>query len=614
MIKNIFCKIWTILNTSRKIIINLIFFTVLIIFFSALLSSDNEKVTVPNSSALVLNLYGDIVEQKREVDPVNAFLNQAMDQREDDPEVLLSDIIDVIDHAKNDERIKVLVLQLQNMKRSGITKLTDVAAALENFKASGKQVIAMGDSFSQDQYYLASYADDIWLNPKGWLLLDGYGRYQLYFKSALEKLSISQHIFRVGTYKSAVEPYMRDDMSEAAKEANRVWLNDLWSHYKTNVAGQRGFELSNFDETTDALVSKLKLADGNLATYALENNWVDQLKSRNEMTQALIELVGENKHENFKQIKFNDYLKAITPAFPVPSIVPDKVAVIVAQGTILDGKQKAGTIGGDSTAKLLKKARMNDDVKAVVLRVDSPGGSAYASEIIRQEVELLKKSGKPVVASMGSYAASGGYWISAPANKIYAAPTTITGSIGIFGFMITLENSLSKLGIHTDGVGTTEIAGFGVTRPLTKGMADIFQLSIERGYRDFITLVAENRNMTLEQVDAVAQGRVWSGLKAKELGLVDELGNLDDAIAAAATIAGLDNYDTLLIEKELSARDKFVKDLLGQASVYLPEQTNFNKPSPINVLMKTLQTQVQQLDNMNDPQGIYSLCLACEMQ
>ncbi|WP_440876732.1 signal peptide peptidase SppA [Thalassotalea sp. PLHSN55] len=611
MIKKILSKTWTVLNTFRKVIINLVFFTLLFVFFAALTSSDNE-IIVPKNSALVLNIRGDIVEQKKEIEPVNEFLNQAMQSNDEDPEVLIGDIIKVIEHAKTDDRIELLVLQLHKMKGSGITKLKDISQAIESFKESGKKVIAIGDQYSQNQYYLASYADEIWLNPKGWLMLDGYGRYQLYFKSALEKLSISQHVFRVGTYKSAVEPYIRDDMSDAAKEANKVWLNDLWSQYKEDVATQRNFEISNFDETTDALVSKLKAADGNIATYALNNQWVDQLKNREQINQSLVEMVGKNKHNAFKHIKFNDYLTAITPAIPMPSVIPDKVAVIVAQGTILDGTQKAGTIGGDSTAKLLRKARLNDDVKAVVLRVDSPGGSAHASEIIRQEVELLKAAGKPVVASMGTYAASGGYWISAPANKIYASPTTITGSIGIFGFMITLENSLSKLGIHTDGVGTTEIAGFGLTRPLTDGMADIFQLSIERGYRDFISLVAESRDMSLAQVDAIAQGRVWSGVKAKELGLVDELGNLDDAIAAAASIAGLAQFDTLLIEKTLSARDQFLKELLGQASVYLGEPTPATI-TPVNNVFKTLQAEFEQFNNMNDPQGIYSFCLTCQV-
>jgi len=612
VIKRIFSKTFQILNVFRKLIINLIFFSVLLIFLSSIMA-DSNHVVVPNKSILVLNLYGDIVEQKHQVEPFDAFVGEALQQNQEKPEILLSDITKVIKSAETDDRIKVLVLKLQNMNRSGLTKMRDIAKAIEQFKTSGKQVIAIGDQYSQDQYYLASYADEIWLDPNGWMILDGYGRYQLYYKSALEKLSISQHIFRVGTYKSAVEPYMRDDMSTAAKDANKVWLNDLWSQYKTDVAKQRKFSIENFDESVDNLVVKLTAVDGNVAEYALNNQWVDQLKTREQINLALKEKLGiKSKDDEYKHINFDDYLFSITDKFPIRNPNTDKVAVIVAKGTILNGSQKPGSIGGDSTALLLKKARNNKNVKAVVLRVDSPGGSAYASEIIRQEVELLKKSGKPVIASMGTYAASGGYWISAPADKIFAAPTTITGSIGIFGLFMTFENTLSKLGIHTDGVGTTDLAGFGLTRPLSDGMGKIIQMNINRGYKDFISLVANNRDMTIEQVDAIAQGRVWSGMKAKELGLVDELGDLNDAIIAAAEMAELDQYDTLLIEKELSPRDKFIKNLLGQATALFPSSST-TSIGPIDAVIGKLKAELNHFNQLNDPQGVYTLCIACEV-
>jgi len=606
--------LFSLLNTSRKIIINLVFFTVLLLLFLAI-TSDEQNINIEHGSALILNLAGDIVEQKHDIDPMDAFINEAFEQPENAPEVLLADILTVIENAQNDDRISMMVLDLKNMRGSGITKLSDVAQALKEFKSSGKKVIAVGEQYSQNQYYLASYADEVWLNPKGWMLLDGYGRYQLYFKAALEKLSISQHVFRVGTYKSAVEPYIRDDMSEAAKEANQLWLNDLWQQYKTDVALQRNFSIDNFDEDIDVLVTKLRAANGNVAEYALENNWVDALKTREQINQALIATVGSDGDSGYKSVSFNDYLHVIKSKIVIDPLNSNKVAVIVAKGTILDGNQKPGIIGGTSTAALLRKARDNKDVKAVVLRVDSPGGSAYASEIIRQEVELLKAAGKPVVASMGTYAASGGYWISASADKIYASPTTITGSIGIFGFFMTFENTLSKLGIHTDGVGTTDIAGFGVTRALTPGMADIVQLNIERGYRDFIELVADNRNMTTEQVDAIAQGRVWSGAKALELGLVDALGNIDNAIVAAAELAQLENYDTLLIEKEKSPRALFMQSLFGQASILFgaPSDISYSKNSLTEIISK-LSLELQQLAQLNDPQGIYSFCLACEVE
>jgi protease-4 len=606
--------LFSLLNTSRKIIINLVFFTLLLIFIIAI-TRDEKNITVEPGSALILNIRGDIVEQKHDIDPMDAFISEALEQPNTATEVLLTDILSVIKQATTDDRISMMVLDLENMQGSGITKLSDISKALTDFKSQGKKIIAIGEQYSQNQYYLASYADDIWLNPKGWMLLDGYGRYQLYFKSALEKLSISQHIFRVGTYKSAVEPYIRDSMSAAAKEANQLWLTDLWQQYKIDVAQQRNFAVSNFDENIDVLVTKLKAANGNIAEYALANNWVDALKTREQMKQDLINAVGSNGDKGYKNIAFDDYLTLINSTTSMESTSTNKVAVIVAKGTILAGNQKPGTIGGTSTAALLRQARDNDNVKAVVLRVDSPGGSAYASEIIRQEVELLKAAGKPVVASMGTYAASGGYWISAPADKIYASPTTITGSIGIFGFFMTFENTLSKLGIYTDGVGTTDIAGFGITRELTPGMANIIQLNIERGYRDFVELVANNRNMTTAQVDAIAQGRVWSGSKALELGLVDALGNLDNAIEAAAQLANLDDYDRLLIEKEKSPRTLFLQSLLEQASIFLGQPTdNHYSENKLTRLISTLSLELKQLAQLNDPQGIYSFCLACEVE
>lgn len=606
--------LFSLLNTSRKIIINLVFFTLLLILFITLTTGE-ESINVKPGSALILNIRGDIVEQKHNIDPMDAFISEALEQPDSAPEVLLADILAVIKSAETDDRISMIVLDLKNMQGSGITKLSDIAKALQQFKRSGKKVIALGEHYTQNHYYLASFADEIWLNPQGWMILDGYGRYQLYFKSAMEKLAISQHVFRVGTYKSAIEPYIRDDMSDAAKEANQLWLNDLWQQYKTDVAEQRNFPISNFDEDVDVLVTKLKAANGNVAEYALANQWVDALKTREQVTQDLIKMVGSDGESSYKHITFNDYSRAITPNIELENVSSDQVAIIVAKGTILDGNQKPGTIGGDSTAALLRKARENKQVKAVVLRVDSPGGSAYASEVIRQEVELLKAAGKPVIASMGTYAASGGYWISASADKIIASPTTITGSIGIFGFFMTFENTLSKLGIYTDGVGTTDIAGFGVTRALTPGMANIIQLNIERGYRDFIALVAKNRNMTTSQVDAIAQGRVWSGSKALELGLVDALGNIDSAIEAAAELANLSDYETLLVEKQKSPRALFLQSLFGQASVLLGQSSvePFNKNALTEIISK-LSLELKQLSQLNDPQGVYSFCLACEIE
>ncbi|TRX56852.1 signal peptide peptidase SppA [Thalassomonas sp. M1454] len=616
IIKRVFKKLWMLINTTRKLILNLIFFVILFAVFGAIFD-DSDKIVVPSNTALILDLKGDIVEQKKQVDPADALMSEALGKEEENPEILLADIKEVLATAKDDKRISTLVIYPQNLRRAGLTHLQEIAASINEFKESGKEVIAYGDYFTQDQYYLAAHADKVWLNPEGAVILEGYGRYRTYYKAALDKLNITQHIFKVGTYKSAIEPYIRDDMSEPAKEANRAWLSSLWNSYKYDIAQARNLTTDDFDETAAGLLEKIKLADGSFGQYAKAAGLIDELRTREDIRLDMISKVGKaEKGSHYNQIHFKDYVKATKNPYPMVNPLTDKVAVIVAKGAILNGHQKPGTVGGDSTALLLRKARLNDKVKAVVLRVDSPGGSAYASEIIRQEVELIKAAGKPVIASMGQYAASGGYWISASANEIWASPNTITGSIGIFGMFMTFEKALDKLGIHTDGVGTTDLAGLGVTRPLNEDIGHIIQASINRGYKNFITLVAENRNMSPEDVDKIAQGRVWTGAKGQEIGLVDKLGGLDDAIAAAADRAGLKMYDTLLIEQEVSAKDLFLRNLLDQAKAFIPADT-LNQSTAYNPALQQmiadLVNEYEKINQLNDPRGIYSVCLTCEI-
>lgn len=611
--KSFFLGIWNILNFSRKMFFNIIFIALAIGLISVLMRDDG-KVVVPKSTALVLNIEGEIVIEETYVDPFDEFLTQAFDQEKDNPEVLLRDILFALENAKHDNRVKTLVLQLQGMQNAGMDKLKQVATAIDDFKESGKPVYAIGDYFTQSQYYLASKADNIYLNPMGAMMFDGYGRYGTYFKSALEKLKITTHVFKVGTYKSAVEPVLRDDMSEEAKEANRAWLSSLWQQYKQDVAAERELPLTSFDENVETFLQKFEQADGDFATYALDNGWVDALKTREEVRQEMVELVGtKGKSENFTQINLGNYLKVIKSPFGAPSTNADKVAVVVAKGTILNGTQKAGQIGGDSTAKLLRKARLDNSVKAVVLHVDSPGGSAFASEIIRQEIENLKASGKPVVALMSTYAASGGYWISASADEIWAAPSTITGSIGIFGMFMTYENTLDYLGIHTDGVGTTDFAGLGASRTLDPRIGQLIQMSIENGYDQFINLVAQERDMSLEAVDQIAQGRVWIGETAKDLGLVDNLGYIDDAVNSAASLAGLDSFDTEYVQRDLSPADQFWKEFFGQASVVFGKATFAQSDSRLMSLVQQLVSEFDAVARFNDPKGVYAHCLTCEI-
>ncbi|MCL1089683.1 signal peptide peptidase SppA [Shewanella profunda] len=605
--KRICLFIWNILNGTRKLILNLIFFGILAAIIISI--SAGEDIQVEDNSALVLNLAGSIVDQKQQIDPIEAALKQG-DKANADGEILLADVLYVIDNAAQDNRIKTLVLDLADLKRAGISKLQSIGTAINRFKESGKQVVAIGNYYPQNQYFLASFADTIYLNPQGAVSLDGLSMYNLYFKSALEKLKIKAHIFRVGTFKSAVEPYMRDDMSDAAKEANSELLADVWQSYTQTVANNRNIDANALVLDASTYLAELDKAQGDSATMAINMKWVDSLATTEDFRKTMLDTIGKAESgDSFKQISFYDYLTLVAP---LPNFIEqDSVGIIVASGTILNGKQPAGQIGGDSTAELLRKARFDKHIKALVLRVDSPGGSAFASEQIRQELLALKAAGKPVVVSMGSLAASGGYWISASADYIFATPTTLTGSIGIFGMITTFEDSLDSIGIHTDGVSTSEWAGLSVTRTLSSQVEAVIQRHIERGYLDFISLVAKERKMTLEQVDKIAQGRVWSGKKALDLGLVDELGDIDDAIAKAAKLANLSLFDTRVIEQELTPEELFVQQLFASVSSYLP--ASLSHSSVLEQMLQQWTGSLKTIASFNDPNHVYIYCDNCEL-
>ncbi|MBZ9611028.1 signal peptide peptidase SppA [Rheinheimera maricola] len=618
LIRRLFSAIGRVYRGFRSVILNLLFICIVVLIAVSVFSGD-DKVEVPPTAALILNLTGDLVEEKRWTDPVATAINESLGGQEEAPEVLVSDVVKVINKASTDNRIQTMVLDLSMLGGGSLDKMQRIGDAITTFKAAGKKVFAYGGFYGQTQYYLASYADEINLSPMGAVLLEGYGSYPMYYKNALEKLKINTHVFRVGTYKSAVEPFLRNDMSAEAKEANIAWLAELWTDYKVQVAKRRGFEVDNFDETYDALLQKLQAAEGDLSQYAVDARLVDAIKTREAFRRDLIAIVGENDEHTYNHVTFADYAKLVIPAQQFDNPLTDKVGVIVARGVIVDGHAKAGAVGGDSTAALLRKARNDDKIKAVVLRIDSPGGSAYASEVIGQEIRLLREAGKPVIASMGAVAASGGYWIAAPTNEIWAAPTTITGSIGIFGLIHTAENALPSLGLNVDGVGTTELAGISGGLPLFQGLdnkaKDLFQLLIERGYTEFLTMVGENRNMSNAEVDKVAQGRVWTGTKALELGLVDKLGTLDDAVKAAAEKAGLNNYDIKVVQQDLSPSEQMIKELLGEAKAqgWLPNNAVSAEQKLLGKLTQQLRQDFVLLNQFNDPNGVYSYCVSCSI-
>ncbi len=611
--KSLFLGIWNVLNFSRKLFFNVIFIGLLILIIVSIAQSGDDEIKVPKGGAFVLKLNGNLVIEKQRTDPFDEFASEAFGGESAPSEILVRNVVKALDNAKQDKRIAALVLDLSYFGGGGLDKLRTVAAAIDDFKTSEKPVIAMGDYFSQSQYYLAAHADKIYLNPEGGMLFEGYNRNRMYYKEAIEKLKVKTHVFKVGTFKSAIEPYIRNDMSDAAREANEAWLSVYWDQYKHDVAAARNIDVDNFDDTVANFMPKFEAANGDLPQYALQNGWVDELKTREQMRQDMIDLVGESDSGNgYKGVTYSEYLQKINLPFP-KTVKGDAIAVVVAKGTILDGTQSPGTIGGDSTARLLRKARLDDNVKAVVMHVDSPGGSAFASEIIRQEVEELRHAGKPVVALMGTYAASGGYWISASADKIIASPSTITGSIGIFGMLMTYEESLAYLGVYSDGVQTTEFGFNSLAKTLPDSLGNLIQRNIERGYEKFITLVAENRNMTLEQVDSIAQGRVWIGTTALELGLVDELGTLNEALSSAAELAELTDYEVTYIERTLSPKEQFIQELLRNASVWLVNTQVDQSNSPLVGLIRSVVKDINGITRLNDPKATYALCLECQL-
>ena len=598
---------WQGLSVCRAMVGNLIFLALIIFFLSIFFYSD--KKDIPDEAALILSPQGEIVIQKTETMLSSRLMGEA--SRE---ETLLKDIIDVIDHARDDQRVKALVLDLQDMGSAASSKLADIGQALLRFKTGGKPIYASGDYYGQQQYYLAAHADHLYLHPMGGVALTGFGIYRNYFKSALEKLMIQFHVFRVGTYKSALEPFLRDDMSEYAKEANLSWLSVLWDTYAGTISELRGLPPEAVDDYINNVSENLSLVKGDTAQLALDHGLVDALKTRDEVREELIALVGENEDEmTINKIQFDDYLAAIKPKQKQTRDDTSKVGVIVAKGIILDGVQPAGKIGGDTLTDLIRQARLDDEVKALVLQIDSPGGSALASELIRRELELTRQSGKPVIASMSSIAASGGYWIASPADEIWAAPTTITGSIGIYSAFATLEKSLDYLGIHNDGVGTTRVAdAFDTARPLNPIIADSMEQVIQHNYRRFIKTVSEGRNIALQDVEKIAQGRVWSGKTAKELGLIDQFGNLQDAVQSAANMVNLKDYDVIYIEQPQTAREKLIKQL-NHFLAGIANNTLGNVAHPAVRFFKKLGPELEAIIELNDPQGVYAYCLVCDV-
>ncbi|MEH6517391.1 MAG: signal peptide peptidase SppA [Halioglobus sp.] len=602
--------VWNGITHVRVALSNILFLLVLLLIYFAF-SADSPQ-PVPTRAALLLNPMGTIVDQKSYIDPLQAVLVESTPGQH---EVLLRDVIAAVDIARDDPAITSLVMDFDQLLSVGISKSQEIAIAIDAFKTSGKPVVAVGDYFTQDQYFLASYADTVILHPFGGVAIEGFSSYRNYFRDALAKAAVTMHVFKAGEHKSMAEPFLRDSMSEGEKEITGRWLNQLWQQYTQTVESQRQLTAGSIDEYANTYGQKLTVAQGDTALVALNANLVDKLMQRGEAMDYIADVVGARSEEgSFEAVLFEDYVarKRATPEQTEP-LAGDSVAVVTASGNILPGEQPAGSIGGDTLSELIQTAVNKEGVSALVLRVSTGGGSVFASEVIRREMISAKAQGLPVVVSMGSVAASGGYYIAANADQIWATPGTITGSIGVFAAFPTFEQLLERVGIQTDGVGTTELAGsLRLDRPLSPAIAESITASVQHTYRGFVELVAEGRGMSFEQVDTIAQGRVWSASDAVEVGLVDQLGNLEDAIQAAADLAGLEDYRVDYIELPKTQREQFIEqfaDSVGSLNLLSHSTLSLG----INRALAPVREAAELLLSLEDPGNLYLRCVDCSM-
>ncbi|MEJ5072086.1 signal peptide peptidase SppA [Enterobacter ludwigii] len=598
---------WRLLNFIRELVLNLFFILLVLVCVGIWMQFSSSTTETAGRGALLMNLTGVVVDKPSTSSKFGAIGRQLLGASSDRlQENSLFDIVNTIRQAKDDRNITGIVLDLKNFAGADQPSMQYIGKALREFRDSGKPVYAVGDSYTQGQYYLASFANKVYLSPQGTVDLHGFATNGLYYKSLLDKLKVTTHVFRVGTYKSAVEPFIRDDMSPAARDADSRWIGELWQNYLTTVAANRQATPEQIFPGAKGMLDGLRKVDGDTAKYALDNKLVDVLASNAEVEKVLSKQFGWSKADNnYRAVSYYDY------SLKTPADKGASVAVIFANGAIIDGEETPGNVGGDTTASQIRDARLDPKVKAIVLRVNSPGGSVSASEVIRAELAAARAAGKPVVVSMGGMAASGGYWISTPADYIVANASTLTGSIGIFGVINTVQNSLDSIGVHTDGVSTSPLADIAMTKALPQEVQDMMQLSIENGYKRFITLVAQSRHSTPEQVDKIAQGHVWTGQDAKANGLVDSLGDFDDAVAKAAQLAKLKQWHIDYYQEEPTLFNSVIDSLSGSVRAAVPEALQAYLPAPLVSAANVVKAEGDKLAAFNDPQNRYAFCLTC---
>lgn len=607
LIYRFFSRTWGIVSWLRTATLNIIFIVIVVIIFVSIKKQAPD--ILPDSFALELAPSGILVDELSPINPTQALLGNDSDRN---PETLVSDLIKTIDHARDDSQVHTLILKLSYLRGGGMGHLQEISAALADFKAAGKKIIAYSSFYNQSQYFLAVHADKIYLHNMGEVSLRGFGSYRLYYKEALDKLNISVDIFRAGEYKDAIEPYIRNNMSEASREQNGQWINSLWQSYTTHVETLRDLPNGAINALINHLDTELAQVNGDTAQLALQKNLVDEVASLQQIRAALIAELGEgHKQGTYKAVSSQRYLTRIKPVFESSSI-----GIITASGTISSGYQLEGAIGDESMVQLLQKVRDDSSIKALVIRINSGGGSAVASEVIRAEVQAVRDSGIPVVISMGNVAASGGYWIATAADEIWALPTTITGSIGVFGIRPNTQKALMKIGIHSDGIGSTDIANAGYlnSAPNPKVNA-VAQLGVDAIYQKFLSLVSEARGLSIAEVDDIAGGRVWSGEKALELHLVDKLGSLKEAIASAAALANVNTWKIKRIVRDKTPSEIFIESFMNTKIAVKITNTIFQPSASLQKLEQAVAPLLLELNNLHmlqKPAGIYAECVACD--
>jgi protease-4 len=605
VVRGFFALVWGILDGIRK---SLHLALLLVIFGFILAALHTSLPVVPRSAALVIAPEGELVEQLSS-EPLQRAVGEASGGPA--PETLLKDVLDAIQAAKSDARIKLIVLDLEQLSPSGLSKLQEIGDAIRDFRAGGKRVVVAANALDQTRYYLAAQAGEVYLDPLGFVLIDGFSYYRMFLKDAVDKLGIDVNVFKAGTYKSFTDQYSRSDMGPSEREESVVWLNALWSAYQRDVTRARSLPPAALDDYVTQAPAALVALQGDAAKLALQRGLVTALKSRRQLADELKSLVGEDgDNHSFNAISMSQYLASQRSRRVLQSKSEARIGVVVAAGDILDGHQPPGTIGGDSTSDVLRAARYDDSVKAVVLRVDSPGGSMFASEQILREVQALRKAGKPVVVSMSTYAASGGYYIAAAANEIFASPTTLTGSIGVFAVVPTFERTLDKLGVKVDGVATSPLAGnMRLDRSLSADAKRMLQSSVDHAYAQFLQRVGEGRRKSVDDVDKIAQGRVWAGADAERIGLVDHLGDLRDAVAAAEKLADLPaDAPVDYLEPEMTLREQLLMQLRSQVKGLARAAGLASPATPLMRMLDPVLDEARIIARLNDPHGLYAYC------